>query len=219
MTIRAVLFDMDGVLLDSEPLHSQINNEIYRNLGIEVDAPLARGFIGRSSSERWEAIIKHFHLSQSVDELNDLQWRLLIDALYVSEIRPSKGLKSLLAFLKEHNFRCSVASSSKAIFVEAVMDYLDIRSDMEGYTSGDEVKKAKPEPDIFLLAADKLGVPPAECLVVEDSSAGVSAGKSAGMYVVGYDNPTSPGQDLSKADATVRNLSDISKILSKHNHL
>ncbi len=219
MTIHAVLFDMDGVLLDSEPLHSQINNVIYKSLGIEVDAPLARGFIGRSSSERWAAIIDRFHLSQSVDELNDLQWRLLIDALFISEIRPSKGLKKLLSFLKENNCQSTIASSSKAIFVEAVMDYLDIRSDMDGYTSGDEVKKAKPEPDIFLLAANKLGVAPVECLVIEDSSAGVSAGKSAGMYVIGYENPTSPGQDLSKADATVRNLSDICGILSKLNRL
>src|ERR1035437_2184734 len=133
MTIRAVLFDMDGVLLDSEPLHSQINSEIYRKLGITVNNLMEHEFIGRSSSERWKAIIDHFHLRQSVEELNDLQWRLLVDALYVSGIQPSKGLKNLLSFLKKHNFRSSVASSSKAVFVEAVMDYLDIRSDTEGY--------------------------------------------------------------------------------------
>jgi len=215
--IKAVLFDMDGVLLDSEPLHVKINSEIYRELGIVVDDTMVSEFVGRTSNDRWTRIIDRFHLKNTVEELNDWQWTALIAALQDSGLRPSEGLDVLLAFLKENHIRATIGSASKGTFVEAVIDYLQLRSDMEGSTTGDEVIHCKPSPDIFLLAAKKLGVNPSQCLVIEDSSAGVSAGKAAGMYVVGYDNPTSPGQDLSKADKTVTNLAAVCKILSELN--
>lgn len=215
MPIRAVLFDMDGVLLDSEPLHVQINSEIYRELGIIVDDMLVSEFVGRTSKDRWTRIINKFNLKNTADDLSDRQWSRLIEALNGSGIGPSAGLDVLLACLRKAGIRCTIASASTGIFVEAVIDYLKLRDDMEGSATGDEVINCKPAPDIFLLAARKLGVAPSDCMVIEDSSAGVAAGKAAGMYVVGYKNPTSPGQDLSMADVTVDNLADVCGILTK----
>lgn len=217
MTIKAVLFDMDGVLLDSEPLHEVINSEIYRELGIVVDDKLVSDFVGRTSNDRWKKIIERFGLDRTVEELNDWQWTALINALPASGLGPSSGLDKLTAYLRENNIRATVASASKESFVEAVIDHLDLRSIMTGATTGDEVTHCKPAPDIFLLAAEKLGADPSECMVIEDSSAGVRAGKAAGMYTVGYENPTSPGQDVSVADVTVDNLADVVEILSKLN--
>jgi len=215
MPIKAVLFDMDGVLLDSEPLHVKINSEIYRELGIVVDDTLVSEFVGRTSSDRWTRIIDRFHLANTVEELSGRQWNALIAALRDSGLGPSVGLDVLLSFLKEKHIRATIGSASKGTFVEAVIDYLQLRGDMEGSTTGDEVIHCKPSPDIFLLAAKKLGIDPPQCLVIEDSSAGVAAGKAAGMYVVGYENPTSPGQDLSLADKTVRNLAEVCTILQE----
>lgn len=215
MPIRAVLFDMDGVLLDSEPLHVKINSGIYRELGIVVDDMLVSEFVGRTSTDRWTRIINKFNLKNTADELSDRQWSRLIEELESSGIGPSAGLYVLLAFLREAGIRSAIASASRGVFVEAVIDYLNLRDDMEGSATGDEVMNCKPAPDIFLLAAEKLGVAPSDCMVIEDSSAGVAAGKAAGMYVVGYFNPTSPGQDLSMADVAVDNLADVCGVLTK----
>jgi beta-phosphoglucomutase-like phosphatase (HAD superfamily) len=84
---------------------------------------------------------------------------------------------------------------------------------MEGYTCGEEVRKSKPEPDIFLLAAQKLGVRPEECVVIEDSTAGVRAGLAAGMFTIGYLNPTSDGQDVTPADQVVKHLADAVQVI------
>lgn len=217
MPISVVLFDMDGVLLDSEPFHDKVNEDIYNALGIVVDKADVNEFIGRTSNHRWMCLKEKYHLSRTVDELNDWQWKALVEELPDFGVGASDGLDSLLLFLKQNNIRASIASSSRNTFVEAVMDHLDLHEDMEGYTCGDEVANCKPAPDIFLLAASKMGVSPEQCLVIEDSAAGVSAAKAAGMYAVGYDNPTSEGQDLSLADVTVRNLADISGIISALN--
>lgn len=215
MPIKAVLFDMDGVLLDSEPLHVVINSEIYKDLNVLIDQDLINEFVGRTSSERWTRIKTKFGLEHTVEQLNDRQWNALIKALLNSGIAPSEGLDTLLSYLKKNSIRATIASASAGSFVEAVIDYLDLRDVMEGATTGDEVVHCKPAPDIFLLAAKKMGISPSECLVIEDSSAGVRAGKSAGMFTVGYMNPTSPGQDLSPADAVVDNLADICAILTE----
>ena len=213
MHISAVLFDMDGVLLDSEPLHHKVNSIIYQSLDIHVDQSIINEFVGRTSTDRWTSIKDRFQLSESVEELSTRQWEDLVTALPASGVGPSDGLYKLLCFLKQKKIRASIASSSKRSFVEAVMDHLGIREDMEGYTCADEVTNCKPEPDIFLLAAEKMGVTPLQCMVIEDSSAGVSAAKAAGMFTVGYDNPTSEGQDLSQADIRVNHLADICGIL------
>lgn len=219
MPIKAVLFDMDGVLLDSEPLHVIINSEIYRELGIVVDDTLVSEFVGRTSTDRWTRIISRFGLISTVDELNKRQWNALVDALPGSGIGRSDGLGTLMDFLKQNDILATVASASQRIFVEAVIDYLNLRAVLTGYTCGDEVSNCKPSPDIFLLAAKKLRVDPSQCMVIEDSSAGILAGKAAGMYTAAYDNPTSPGQDLSFADVTVKHLDDICGILRDLNHL
>ncbi len=217
MSVKAVLFDMDGVLLDSEPLHDKINEDIYAALGINIDKSTVNEFIGRVSSERWTTLKERYSLKPSVDELNDWQWRDLVAALPDSGVGPSAGLDILLGFLREEKIRATIASSSRRAFVEAVIDHLELRDHMSGYTCGEESARCKPAPDIFLLAARKLGVDPRECLVIEDSCAGVRAAKAAGMYTVGYINPTSEGQDLSEADVTVDKLQDVCRILSELN--
>jgi beta-phosphoglucomutase-like phosphatase (HAD superfamily) len=217
MPIKAVLFDMDGVLLDSEPLHDAINLQILRELGVEADSSVTDPFVGRTSEALWGALKEQLLLSESIEVLTERQWAYVIRALPDSGIEASEGLHDLLTYIEEHSIRATIASSSRGAFVEAVLEHLGIARYFEGYTCGVDIVHSKPAPDIFLLAAEKLGVLPSECLVIEDSSAGVRAGKAAGMYTVGYVNPTSEGQDVSAADVMVVNLADVRHIIAQKN--
>lgn len=217
MPIKAVLFDMDGVLLNSEPLHDEVNLQILREEGIEADSSVTDPYVGRTSEAMWGDLIEQLHLTKSIDSLIERQWADVIRALPHSGIEASEGLLDLLTYMEDHFIRATIASSSRGAFVEAVLRYLRIERFFEGYTCGEDIVHSKPAPDIFLLAARKLGVSPSECLVIEDSSAGVRAGKAAGMFTVGYRNPTSEGQDVSVADVTVMHLSDIRHILAEKN--
>lgn len=211
--IEAVLFDMDGVLLDSEPFHDEINLLILRSFGVDADTSVTNPFIGRTSEALWSELGPRFHIPLPIGELIELQWSTLLEKLPTSGLAPSTGLLPLLDALEQRGIRSTVASSSRGAFVEAVLCHLGIRERVEGFTCGQEVKHGKPAPDIFLLAAEKLGVEPGNCLVIEDSTAGVTAGMAAGMLTIGYRNPTSDGQDISKADYVVDSLTEIPDIL------
>ncbi|HHT76460.1 MAG TPA: HAD family phosphatase [Clostridiaceae bacterium] len=215
--IKAVVFDMDGVLLDSEPLHDRTNIEILKSYGINADASVTDPFVGRTSEALWTELKGIYHLSDSVEELIERQWSMNIKALPSSEIEASKGLEDVLAYILENELSASVASSSRGDFVQAVFDHLNLWPFMEAYTSGQEIEHGKPAPDIYILAARKIGVRAEECLAVEDSTAGVRSAKAAGMITVGYRNPTSQGQDVGMADYVVDCLSDICNIIDKIN--
>ena len=165
----------------------------------------------------WTELKGIYHLSDSVEELIERQWSMNIKALPSSEIEASKGLEDVLAYILENELSASVASSSRGDFVQAVFDHLNLWPFMEAYTSGQEIEHGKPAPDIYILAARKIGVRAEECLAVEDSTAGVRSAKAAGMITVGYRNPTSQGQDVGMADYVVDCLSDICNIIDKIN--
>jgi HAD superfamily hydrolase (TIGR01509 family) len=215
--IQAVIFDMDGVLLDSEPLHDEINLEILKSYGIDADKSVTNPYVGRTSEALWSAMIEKYGLPADIEELIDEQWRLVVRALPGSGIQASEGLGELLDYIRNNNILASVASSSRNDFVEAVFDHLGLWPHMEAYTGGKEILHGKPDPEIYLLAARKIGIDPTRCLAIEDSTAGVMSSKAAGMVTVGYKNPTSEGQDVSAADHVISSLSEICVLLDQLN--
>ena len=213
--ISAVIFDMDGVLLDSEPYHDQTTTSILESYGAKGAYEAIRPYVGRSSEDLWAAMKAKYDIKASVEDLIELQWKKNVAGIPDSGLERSEGLTELLEFCHEKGIHIAVASSSRRDYVEAVFDHLNLWPYVEVFATGDEVENGKPMPDIFLLAATRLDVDPERCLVIEDSTAGVQAGRMAGMYTIGYDNPTSGGQNVNAADVVIKSLSEVPKIIEQ----
>ena len=213
--ISAVIFDMDGVLLDSEPFHDQTTTSILESYGVKNAYEAIRPYVGRTSEDMWRDLKTKYGIKASVEDLTELQWKKNVAGLPNSGLERSEGLTELLNYCHEHGIKVAVASSSRQDFVEAVFDHLNLWQYVEVFANGFEVEHGKPMPDIFLLAATRLDIDPERCMVIEDSTAGVQAGRMAGMYTIGYENPTSGGQNVNAADVVVKSLSEIPAIIEK----
>jgi beta-phosphoglucomutase family hydrolase len=209
--LKAVIFDMDGVLIDSEPFHLVVNEKIFANLGINLSEDEYHSFIGTTHKDMWSTIKKRYNLPQSVPELVNMQVSGNIDYIKNEEIEPIKikGVARLLSKIARENIRTGIASSSPTEVIELVINKLKISNYFSAIVGGEEIEKGKPSPDIFLKAAKRLNAEPSECIVIEDSKNGVLAAKAAEMKCVGFKNPNSGNQDLEKADLIIDNYDSL----------
>ena len=207
--MKAVIFDMDGVLIDSEPLHTLADNQILIDSGITAPATYFERFVGWTNQSMWEEIKKDYHIAASAEELMELQMPLKIKLLQAGDYIPIPGIVDLLEQITGMNIPIAIASSSPRQFIEAVLEKLGLKNYVKLWLSGEEVERSKPAPDIFLKVAELLNVNPNDCIVIEDSSSGVSAAKKAGMRCIGFRNINSGNQDLSGADIIVNKIDDI----------
>lgn len=180
---EAVVFDMDGVLLDSEPLHHVVLNEVLAAEGKSLNFDEYRPYIGTTLEYTWSDIIRRFALDGPVD-----RYIAAYDAAILESYRQhsviAPGVQSLLAMLAERGLRLAVASSSRTDWVEAALEKLGIRAAFEIVVTGDMVQHSKPDPEIYLLAASRLRVEPRACIAIEDAPKGVESAHTAGMTVV-----------------------------------
>jgi HAD superfamily hydrolase (TIGR01509 family) len=208
----AVIFDMDGVLVDSEPVHVEAVRLVLAPYGIEyTDADNDR-FLGCTDPEMFETLAAEHGLRLDPVEMTrrrgDLVIRMLQDACV-----PMDGVGDVLARLAESGFRLALASSSSPDVIAATLDAVGVASRFEVIVSGLEVTRSKPAPDIFLEAARRLGSAPAGCLVVEDSRNGLLAAKAAGMACASIPCPATRRQDFSEADFRPERLADLLAIV------
>lgn len=204
--MKAVIFDLDGVLIDSEPLHAMADNQILIDSGIHVPENYFDRFVGVTNRGMWEEIKKDYSLKPSIEELMELQNPLKLKLLEESDLKPVRGILELLEDLKKMNIPMAIASSSPRQFIEKVLEKIGVMRYFTLLVSGEEVERSKPAPDIFLKAAELLNVDPAACIVIEDSASGTIAAKRAGMKCIGYKNESSGNQDLSNADLIVTEI-------------
>lgn len=198
---KAVIFDMDGVIVDSEHIFHEVNNNIYNEIGAKISDEEYNSFVGKSSKEIWSYIKNKFKLQHNVEKLINMEFDGFIE--YFSKIKnpePINGIYNLITDLNKHNYKIGLASSSIMRCIITVLNKLKLEKYFEAVVSGENVKNGKPAPDIFLYAAELLNVNPEHCLVIEDSFNGVKSAKSAGMKCLGYINKNSGYQDLSQAD-------------------
>ena len=179
----AVIFDLDGTLVDSEPLYLEADQKIFRPLGIIVEAEYKKPYTGLSSHCFLADIKKQYDLSISVEELltrkNAAYMELAQERTHVFP-----EMRTFVSLLKEHGYPLAVASGSSKEVIDAVLEAADLLTYFNVTLSSSQVKKGKPAPDVFLEAARLLNTPPQACLVMEDSCYGVEAAKNAQMSCI-----------------------------------
>jgi len=211
--IEAVIFDMDGVLIDSEPLHFEVDEMVLKHLQIDKGKHYLERFVGYTNPAMWKIIKEENQLEQSIEGLIELQMRIKLDYLEKSNYVAIDGVLELLNKIQAKKIPLAIASSSPRIFIEAVIDKIQIARYFTTWISGEEVPESKPAPDVFLGAAAMLNVQPENCIVIEDSKSGTIAAKSAGMKCIGFQNPNSGNQDLSEADYIFDSFTELHKRL------
>ncbi|MDF2985937.1 MAG: HAD-superfamily hydrolase, subfamily variant 3 [Eubacterium sp.] len=204
--IKAFIFDMDGVIIDSEPLHFQSDKLVMKEFGIDIPDSELMKFVGVTNPKMWADLIKSYNLGASIEKLLEIQNKYKRELFGQGTLQAISGIPELISDLKERNILLGLASSSSREFIEMILKNLNIYDYFDIVISGEEVKNSKPAPDIFLKAAEGLGVKPSECIVLEDSGHGVNAAKAAGMKCIAFKNPSSGNQDLSLADCLVCTL-------------
>ena len=206
---------MDGVIIDSEPIHQKLEFEMYDELGLEISPEEHKNYVGTSSVDMWTMIKKNHELNKSPEELLMYGRGKYWEALDKGRVPLVNGAEDLISLFYENDFVVQVASSATRPTVDKVIEHFQLQKYFSHRIGGNEVKKSKPDPEIFIKAAAQSNSDPATCLVIEDSANGIKAAKKAGMCCIGYANPGTGAQDLSAADLVVSTLKDITIDLVK----
>lgn len=213
MPVEAVIFDMDGVLVDSEPFHVKNEKRMFNKMGLDISDEEHAGYMGTATDVMWAKIIKDRNLRHDV---NDLTKRTIQESLpffrSLEKIDPMPGLIDLLKKLKSYKIPMAVASSSDSETIRIILEKSGLRNYFLYAVSSSEAGKSKPEPDVFLHAANLLGVQPQNCVVFEDSKNGIRAAKAAEMFCIAYSGADSAHQDSSEADLHISHYSDLEKL-------
>ena len=192
---------MDGVLINSEPLHFDFESRLFKSLGITIPKEQHETFVGTTAKTMWTIIKQTHNLPFTVSELIlKGQSDFLIYLENKNSIEPIQGITELLNRLKDAGFILTLASSSPHKLINYILNKCRLNEFFQVRISGDDVNNGKPDPEIFIKAADLISIKPENCLVIEDSANGVKAAKQAGMKCIGYSNPGSGNQDLTAAD-------------------
>lgn len=208
--MRAVIFDMDGVLIDTEPLSDQHTIKFLNKLDIKVSAEYLENFRGTTAQTFWSKIIDEFNLKQPMEDLiADMRKSYLRFLASIDDLAPIEGIPQLLTLLKNKKIKLAVASSAYPKRIERLLSICNLNQYFNIIVGGDHVEKSKPAPDIYLKASDLLGIAPKNCVVIEDAKNGILAAKNAGMKVIGFKGFIHNKQDLSGADIVVKNFRQI----------
>ena len=205
--LRAVIFDWDGVIVDSSAHHERSWEILAARRGLALPADhFKRGF-----GKKNDVIIPDLGWATDPDEVAALAREK--EEIYRTLVRdhgiaPLPGVQNLLAVLREAEIPCAIASSTERANLDLPLDLMGLREFFCVIVSGEEVRHGKPDPAVFLLAAQRLGFPPAECVVIEDAHVGIEAAQRAGMRVMAVAT-TNPLSALGSADAAVDSLVEV----------
>jgi len=203
----ALIFDLDGVLLDSEPLHVEATNRVLQQYGHHLTLEENVPYMGLGEREYWEALIQKFDLPGGIaPALAKSKAEYYEELLKTAPLQPTPGVHKFLQQCRESGLSLAVASSSRHREIDLILKRLGLRSYFRVVVSSQDVQRGKPDPEIFLKAAKALDTPPDRCIVFEDSMNGIRAARAAGMKVVAVRAPK--GADL--ADLTLKSFEGIS---------
>jgi HAD superfamily hydrolase (TIGR01509 family) len=198
-SLRAVIFDMDGVLTDSEPLINAAAVAMYRERGLQVQPEDFLPFVGTGEDRYIGGVAEKYGLKLDLPAAKRRTYEIYL-ALVPQRLEAFPGAVDLVRACRRAGLKVAVASSADLIKIEANLEKIGLpMAGWDAVVTGDDVVRKKPAPDLFVAAAAKLGVPPAACVVVEDAVNGVQAAKAAGMRCVAVAH-TFPAERLTSAD-------------------
>ncbi|QLE02104.1 HAD family phosphatase [Galbibacter sp. BG1] len=209
MTKDHFIFDMDGVIMDSEPAHKEVLEKVFGELNLEFSDAYHQTLVGMAAVPMWEKIKSDFKIETNARELMNFHKEIFFVEVEHLNIQPVTGVVSLIKKLKEMDFHLSLASSSSLKLIKRFVHELGIESYFDYLVSGESLERSKPFPDIFLKVAKNYKKDPSHFVVIEDSKNGVKAAKAAGMMCIGYKNPNSGNQDLSEADIVIESFTKL----------
>ncbi len=201
---------MDGVIVDTEPVHSYAFHTHFKNLGIDVSDDLYATLLGKSTKNVYENLKAQFGLSESVEDLINQKRSIFNEAFdHKPDLFLIDGVEKLIKDLYDNGIQLILASSSAKQTINRVFKRFGLHPYFTDIVSGEDFPKSKPDPAIFIHAASLSKAPKENCLVIEDSSNGIKAAKAAGLFCIGYDSIHSKMQDLSEADLVIRDFSEL----------
>ncbi len=181
----AVIFDMDGVICHTNPYHSQAFREFFAKRDLNpTDEDFAQHMFGKSNSYILRYFLQREILGEEFEEM-EFEKESLFRTIYEPNVEPIAGLMKFLKELKEHDVKTAVATSAPRANLDLISEKLDLPMIMESFMASENVTKHKPDPEVYLTSAERLGMSPDQCVVFEDSFSGVTAAINAGMKVVG----------------------------------
>lgn len=197
---------MDGVLVDGEPLHFRACNQLLGEEGLAISLEAYKPYMGTKAG--WSEMMRDLGLSQPPD-VYAREYDLLILAEYRQHSIAEPGALELIAALRQHGIPLAVASSSRAGWVAACLERIGLAGAFDAVVSGSDIEQGKPAPDIYLLAARRLGLQPSRCLAIEDAPAGIRAAKAAGMTCWAVRTPYTEGLALPAPHREFTRIADI----------
>jgi beta-phosphoglucomutase len=216
-TIKAVIFDMDGVLVNSEPHHVIIEKGLFARLGLNITEEEHKTYLGKSSEQMWKEVVAKHGLEETAEELAELNSTEIIKYFSsLAEIELMPGIADILEKMRGWGIPMAVASSSDPETIELMLTKTGLKNYFQHMVSCETVGKSKPNPDIYLYTAQLLSVSPGECLVVEDSGNGIKAAKAAQMKCVEYRGVNTTDKAHYLADESINDFSGLQEILQKY---
>lgn len=212
--VKCVIFDMDGVIIDSEELHKRAYYETFNYIGADVTDELYKTLTGSSTINTFQRLVAHFNLDENPEDLV-LNKRKRYVEFFENDpnLHLVHGVEDLIKHFYNTNRTLVLASSSAMININRVFNRFDLNQYFTAKISGADLTESKPNPEIFEKAALLGNTPKEKCIVVEDSDNGVKAANDAGIYVIGYRNPLAADQTLENADMVIEDFNELKKLL------
>lgn len=209
--LKAVLFDMDGVIVDTEPLHHKAYQQMFSKVGVEVSSSMYEGFTGQSTYDICKQLCSHFELKQNPQELVQLKRDFFTKLFFEDDdLQLINGVEQLIKNYFDNGLTLILASSASMFTINNVMKRFNLDPYFSEKLSGADLKASKPHPEIFINAAKAARVLQNECFVIEDSTNGIKAAKGAGIFCVAYKSEHSKNQDYTLADMVISDYNEIS---------
>ena len=202
---------MDGVIINSEPLHHKAYHLMFEKVGIDVDSTLYESFTGQATLHICKQLVAHFGLQQSPETLVSMKRSFFKDLFYNDpELDLIPGVRERIEEYHANGITMVLASSASMGNINNVFERFGLHPYFKAKLSGADLKASKPHPEIFLKAAEASGYEKTECMVIEDSTNGIAAAHRAGIYCVAFKSPNSKNQDYRLASTIINDFSEIS---------